>query len=98
MLIRLFNCTQAEQKSYKACLNILKDNTATLQFHQLLDYKSLMLFQCQFELEDEDRVKLHIKYRHRLAKVEYQEMEARLMQVCKMIEDKNPSLVKQLCK
>ena len=25
-------------------------------------------------------------------------MEARLMQVCKMIEDKNPSLVKQLCK
>jgi hypothetical protein len=82
MLIRLFNCVTAEPKSYKATLQILKDNTSVLYFNQILDFKSLTLFSCSFEVEDEDRVKMHIKYRHKLAKVEYAEMESRLFQVC----------------
>lgn len=43
-------------------------------------------------------MKQHIKYRFRIAKVEFEEMQQRLFQVCKVIQDKNPSLVKMLCK
>lgn len=52
----------------------------------------------RFEVEQEDIVKLHIKYRHKMAKLEYQNMVNKLAQVCKVIEEKNPSLIKELCK
>ncbi len=59
----------------------MKDNSAVLLFNQLLGYKSLNLLNCAFTFEDDERVKQHIKYRHKLAKVEYQEMETRLLKV-----------------
>lgn len=98
MLIRLMNCAASEPKSYKTRLQILKDNTALLQFTQVFDYKQMSIFTCALEVEDEERIKQHIKFRHRFARVLYDEMEARLAQVCKLIEERNPSLIKQLCK
>ena len=68
------NCAASEPKSYRIRLQILKDNTALLQFTQVLDYKQMTIFTCALEVEEEERIKMHIKFRHRLAKVEYEEM------------------------
>jgi hypothetical protein len=78
MLVKLFNCVISQPLHYKCILHIEKDNTANLFYHQILDYKTLSLFTHSFDVEEEERVKLHIKYRHRLARAEYQEMEYRL--------------------
>ena len=102
MLIKLFNCviSQPDQQpsAYKCVFNIKKDNTGELYFNQVLDFKNLCLLVAKFEVEQEDRVKLHIKYRHKVAKLEYHNMVNKLAQVCKVIEEKNPSLIKELCK
>lgn len=56
------------------------------------------MLQCDFQPESDDRVRMHLKYRSRLAKIEFDEMQARLQNVCAIIQDKNPSLVKHICK
>lgn len=56
------------------------------------------MLQCDFNLETDERIKMHIKYRNKLAKIEFDEMQARLKNVCAMIQEKNPSLVKHICK
>ena len=75
MLIKLFNCviSQPDQQpaAYKCILNIKKDNTGELFFNQDLDFKNLCLLVAKFEVEQEEIVKLHIKYRHKVAKLEY---------------------------
>jgi hypothetical protein len=56
------------------------------------------MLQCDFSLETDDKIKMHIKYRNKLAKIEFDEMNARLQNVCAIIQEKNPSLVKHICK
>ncbi len=43
------------------------------------------MLQCDFTLVDDDKVKMHIKYRNRLAKIEFDEMQAPLQNVCAII-------------
>ena len=51
-----------------------KDNTGDLFFNQILEYKTLCLLASRFDVENEDRVKLHIKYRHKVTKMEMEQM------------------------
>jgi hypothetical protein len=61
-------------------------------------FKMLHLLQCDFETADETTIKHQVKFRNKVAKVELEQMQARLKQVCGTIEDLNPSLVQQICK
>ena len=53
---------------------------------------------CRFNEGEEEKIKHHIKYRHKIAKVELDSMQQKLAQICAVIKDKNPSLVKHICK
>jgi len=44
-------------------------------------------------MEDEDRVKLHIKFRNNIAVAELEETQQRLASVVEIIQAKNPSLI-----
>lgn len=57
-------------------------------------YKTLQLLACGLYEGDEDKIKHHIKYRHKIAKVQLENMQLKLSQICAVIKDKNPSLVK----
>ena len=61
-------------------------------------FKTLELLKCDFKAANETTVKHQIKYRNRVAKMELEQMQMRLKQVCEVIEDLNPSLVQQVCK
>ena len=43
------------------------------------------MLKADFVLENEDQVRRHIKYRNRLAKIEFEEMQGRLLSVCDII-------------
>ena len=94
---------------YGVQLQINRDNSGELTFTQAMEFvekgdfesvlkepkqfKTLHLLKCDFEAADESTIKHQIKFRNRVAKVELDQMEARLKQVCGVIEDLNPSLV-----
>lgn len=56
------------------------------------------MLECDFELEQDERIKLHIKYRYKMAQIQFLEMQSRFNQVCDIILDKNPSLIREICK
>ena len=69
--------------------------TLTYLIHlETVPYKTLQLLSCRFNEGDEDKVKHHIKYRHKVSKVHLESMQLKLAQICSVIKDKNPSLVK----
>ena len=105
-LLKLFDNCQRLPSEYECRLVINPDNSARLLFSQRMLFgavqgeclKTIDLLTCACEVEDEEKVKQHIKYRHRLAQIEFEEIQHKLSQVCEMIQDKNESLVRQLCK
>jgi hypothetical protein len=105
-LLKLFDNCQRLPSEYECRLVINPDNSARLLFSQRMQFgavqgeclKTIDLLTCACEVEDEEKVKQHIKYRHRLAQIEFEEIQHKLSQVCEMIQDKNESLVRQLCK
>ena len=95
------------------CLEINKENDGELTFTQIMEFlqetgpssdnyptqfKTLELLKCDFKAADEATVKHQIKYRNRVAKMELEQMQMRLKQVCGVLEELNPSLVQQVCK
>ena len=52
----------------------------------MLQFKSLPMLTADFELENEDQVRRHIKYRNRLAKIQFEEMHEKLMSVCQIVQ------------
>ena len=53
---------------------------------------------CHFEQLGEEKIFQHIKFRHQMAKLNLEQMEAKLAQICKTIKEKNPSLIQHICK
>ena len=98
MLIKLFTYALEKKETFKCCLHIHEDNTSLLNFKQCLQFKELIMLKAAFDLEDEDQVRRHIKYRNRLAKIQFEQMQERLLSVCAIVQSKNPSLVKHICK
>mmetsp|Transcript_17024 Transcript_17024/g.12081 ORF Transcript_17024/g.12081 Transcript_17024/m.12081 type:complete len:129 (-) Transcript_17024:226-612(-) len=68
MLIKLFNNSLTNPKNYLCQLIMHKNNSATLYFKHIMEFKAIDLLQAEFEVQDEDVVKPHIKYRHKLAR------------------------------
>jgi hypothetical protein len=85
MMIKLFTYAIDKPETFNCALHINADNSANLLFQQCLEYKSLVMLQCDFSLETDDKIKMHIKYRNKLAKIEFEEMNARLQNVCAII-------------
>lgn len=46
------------------------DNTAELEFRKRLEFKEVTMLRCAFEPEKEEIVKMHIRHRHNIAKLE----------------------------
>ena len=69
MLVRLFNLCITEAETYKCTFEIEHDNSVILMFHQHEKYKDLLMLECDFELEQEERIKLHIKFRYKMAQI-----------------------------
>ena len=65
---------------------------------EMIPYKSLQMLACRFNEGDEERIKHHIKYRHKIAKIQFESMQEKLSHIVNVIKDKNPSLVKHICK
>lgn len=86
ILVNYFNQTLSDRDQFPCTFQIEQDNSVTLMFHQNLGYKQLQLFECCFEQETDSRVKLHIKYRYRLAQAEFIDMQARFDQICDLIK------------
>ena len=47
-----------------------------------MDYKNLELLNCEFLPSDEEIIKMHIKYRHRIANLELAQMMEKLENIC----------------
>lgn len=42
------------------------DSTATLTFHQILEYKSINLLSITLKLGDEDEINKHVSYKYKM--------------------------------
>ena len=98
MLIKLLNETINNPQDYKIDLQLNKDNSADVIFSQKMSYKNLQLLSCAFLPGEEETVKKHIKYRHRMANLELQQMMEKLETICTSLSEKNPSLIKHICR
>ena len=76
MLIKLFNSMMQdnlpgeEPTPFYLHMELRLDNTAELEFRKRLEFKEVTMLTCQFEPETEDVVKMHIRHRHNIAKLE----------------------------
>ena len=67
-------------------------------FNHVTDYKEIRLLEAEFHPSEEDEVKQHIKFRHKVANIELAQVQAKLELMCKSIKEKNPSLIKHICR
>lgn len=74
----------------------MKDNSAEICFNHVTEYKEIKLLGAMFFPSDEDEVKQHIKFRHKMANIEFDTIQAKLELMCKSIKEKNPSLIKHI--
>ena len=64
-----------------------------------MEYKNLELLQCKFSPpDDQEPVKRQIKFRHKMANLELASMMEKLENICLSIQEKNPSLIRHICK
>jgi len=98
MLMKLFNAALNDPDKFRLQIQLNKDNSSDLFFNQVLPFKQLQMLGCHFELLEEARVFAHIKFRHQMARIQFDQMQAKLAQVCKTIKEKNPSLIAHICK
>ena len=72
MLIKLFNSMvhEEDKKSYFLTLELDMENKATLEFKKHLEFKEITILTCDLVPIAEDTVKMHIRHRHNLAKLE----------------------------
>lgn len=70
MLIKLFNQTILEPPQVHLDLRLKKDNSSELCFNHQTEFKEILLLSCEFNPAEEDEVKQHIKFRHKMANVE----------------------------
>lgn len=90
--------TIKDNEHYRCMLIMNSDSTATLNFFQILDYKSLNLMSIILKLGDADEVNKHVSYRYRLVSHQLKESKAKLEEVCNILKLKNPSLISQINK
>ena len=83
---------------YRCAIQLNIDNSASLFFLQVLPYKELKLLGCTFTLAEENRIHLHNKFKYRIARIQLEQMQAKLANVCRSIKEKNPSLIHHICK
>ena len=74
------------------------DSTATLTFHQILEYKSINILTLNLKLGDEDEINKHVSYKYKMISHNLMESRKKLEEVCDILKLKNPSLISQINK
>ena len=85
LLIKLFNAAIDDPDKAQCQLRILRDNSAELAFDQTVSFTSVHLLTIPFDQESEERTKMHIKHRYRLAKHDYEAQQANLKAIVELI-------------
>ena len=67
MLIKLLNETINNPEDYKIDLKLNKDNSSNVVFNQKMSYKNIELLSCFFNPAEDEVIKKHIKFRHKMA-------------------------------
>ena len=70
MLVKFFNAMILEPDVYYLHMIFNENNTADLKFKKKFDFKKVVLLKAMFDVEGESVVKLHIRHRHNIAKLE----------------------------
>ena len=73
MLVKFFNGMILEPETYYLHMIFNENNTADLKFKKRLDFKKVTLLKVPFDVENDDVVKLHIRHRHNIAKLEMEQ-------------------------
>ena len=111
MLIKLINhCIQDDEKrrnaeelglqvpeeKFKCHLIMNSDSTATLTFHQIMDFKMVNLLSLVMKLGDQDVINKHVSFKYKLVKNQMLESKAKLQSLVNTVKAKNPSLIAQI--
>lgn len=94
--LQIFSVKTAHIKSTRKGSSKSSSKSDTVSINQA-NVKTVKALSAAFVMEDEDRVKLHIKFRNNIAVAELEETQQRLASVVEIIQAKNPSLIHQLC-
>ena len=70
MLVKFFNGMIIEPEIYYLHMIFNENNTADLKFKKRFDFKKVVLLRAMFDVASDDVVKLHIRHRHNIAKLE----------------------------
>jgi len=71
----------------------MSDGSATLQFIQNVDFKSICHLTIKFDPTSKELIEDHIAFRFRLAKAKMEIMHERLKEATGIIKSKNPSML-----
>lgn len=70
MLVKFFNGMILEPEMYYLHMVFNENNTADLKFKKRLEFKKVTLLKAMFDVANDDTVKLHIRHRHNISKLE----------------------------
>jgi len=96
VLCRSLNSAIKDPHSYLAVFVMHSDGHARLDFIQNMEYKFVELLSCNFMRTPEAAVRERISYRYNTVKSKLAMLQARITDVQKIVQAKNPSLLLQL--
>ena len=78
---------EEDKKTYFLRLEIDSENDAKLEFKKHLEFKEITILKCEMKAVKEDIVKMHIRHRHNLAKLEQEQNRLRLEALCQVLKE-----------
>ena len=93
MLIKLLHNAYSDAEQYKCVLIMNSDSTATMNFYQILDFKSINLLNLTMKLGNAEVINKHVSFRYKLIKHQLTESQAKLQELVNIVKMKNPSLI-----
>lgn len=98
MLIKYFTNAINDEQHYKCQLYMSSDSSAQFFFHQILEFKSIVLLRFNMKLGDEDEINNHVIYKYKMVQHALNQSRTRLDQICEILKIKNPTLIHQVNK
>jgi len=98
VLCRVLNQAIKDPHTYLAVFVMHREGHARLDIIENVAFRFIELISCDFSRSEEDVTRHHISYRYNALKSRLALMQARLQDVQKLVQAKNPSLLVQIQK
>lgn len=98
VLCRVLNQTIKDPHTYLAVFVMHREGHARMDIIENVAFRFIELISCDFARTSEDVTRQHIAYRYNSLKSRLAMMQARLQDVQKLVQAKNPSLLVQIQK